>query len=314
MRILVTGAAGFIGSHLCERLVGAGHAVLGLDDYSDYYAPALKRANAADLAALGVVVLPLDLATDPLEAAIAGCDVIYHLAAQPGLAQRASFESYLRDNVVATHRLVEAALRAPTAPALINIATSSVYGADATGDESSVPRPTSYYGVTKLAAEQLVLAGHRSRGLRACSLRLYSVYGPRERPDKLFPTLIRSLLLDEPFPLFEGSERHLRSYTYVDDAVTGLALTLDRLDACNGEIVNIGNDVPISTGLAIEIVEAVVGRRARIEGRPPRAGDQDRTQANIGKARRLLGYEPTTSPQQGLANTVAWYRQIPVST
>lgn len=311
MRILVTGAAGFIGSHLCEHLTAIGHEVRGLDAFTPYYAPELKRANAATLAEKGVPVSTLDLASDDLGPAIAGCDVIYHLAAQPGLSPKATFDSYMRDNVLATHRLVESALRATTPPIFINIATSSVYGADATGDETSEPRPTSYYGVTKLAAEQLVLAAGRSRGLRACSFRLYSVYGPRERPDKLFPTLIRSILADEPFPLFEGSERHKRSYTFVDDAVAGLSLALENLQACTGQLINIGNDASITTGQAIEIVEAILGRRAHIDRQPHRAGDQDRTHANIAKARRLLGYQPANTPHHGLARTVAWCRHNP---
>ncbi len=311
MRILVTGAAGFIGSHLAERLVAAGHDVCGLDRYSTYYSPELKQANALELEARGVRLSRVDLARDDLRRALDGCDLVYHLAAQPGLSPEATFESYERDNVVATHRLVEAAIAAPKSPILINIATSSVYGADATGNETSEPRPTSHYGVTKLAAEQLIMAAVRSRDLDACSFRLYSVYGPRERPDKLFPTLINAVRAGQPFPLFEGSERHLRSYTYVDDAVDGLMLALDHLPACLGEIINIGNDRSVTTGEGIATVEALLGKRALIDRQPRRAGDQSRTHANIEKARRLLGYEPTTPLSEGLAQTVAWYERNP---
>lgn len=311
MRILVTGAAGFIGSHLAERLTAAGHDVVGLDRFSDYYSPELKQANARDLAEQGVRMLRLDLAQDALDKALDDCDVVYHLAAQPGLSPDATFESYQRDNVVATHRLVEAAIKAPRRPVVINIATSSVYGADATGDETSEPRPTSHYGVTKLAAEQLVMAASRTGQLEACSFRLYSVYGPRERPDKLFPTLIHAVRTGQPFPLFEGSERHMRSYTYVDDAVKGLVLALDRLSACLGEIINIGNDQAVTTGEGIATVETLLEKHAQIDRRPRRAGDQSRTHANIEKARRLLGYEPATSLHEGLARTVAWYQRNP---
>lgn len=308
MRILVTGAAGFIGSHLAERLAGLGHSVIGLDSLTAFYARALKEANVASLRQCGVPVLPVDLAVDDLSEAVRGVEVIYHLAAQPGIQASATFASYLRDNVTATHRLLEAALPLTGLRAFVNIATSSVYGADATGDEETAPRPTSYYGVTKLAAEQLVLAAQRERGFPACSFRLFSVYGPRERPDKLYPRLIRAILKDEPFPLYEGSEHHLRSYTYVGDIVNGLILPLAEPARCHGEIFNLGTESAITTGEAIRTVEGLIGRAVRAERQPRRAGDQTRTQANITKARRVLGFEPATTPAAGLTQTVAWYR------
>ena len=309
MRILITGAAGFIGSHLAERLAALNHTVIGLDCLTDFYPRPLKAANVELLRQHDVPILRLDLATDDLRTGLRDIEVIYHLAAQPGILATATFASYLRDNLTATYRLLEAALQSSTVQAFINIATSSIYGSDATGSEDVVPQPTSYYGVTKLAAEQLVLAAHREHGFPACSFRLFSVYGPRERPDKLYPRLIRALLNDETFPLFEGSEHHLRSYTYVADIVEGLVRPLTDLERCQGEIINLGTESAITTGEAIRIVETIVGRSVRIERQPRRAGDQTRTQANIGKARRLLDYHPTTTPQAGLAQTVAWYRQ-----
>jgi len=310
MHILVTGAAGFIGSHLAERLAALGHSVVGLDSLTDYYPPELKERTVAELAARGVPTLRLDLAADDLAGAVRGVDVVYHLAAQPGLSAL-PFETYVRNNLIATHRLLDAVRRHASPRLFANVATSSVYGADATGDEEALPRPTSPYGVTKLAAEQLVLAAWRDAGFPACSFRPFSVYGPRERPEKLYPTLIRALLDDRPFPLYEGSERHMRSFTYVGDIVDGLVAALERPEACAGEIFNLGTEAAISTGEGIRIVEELVGRPARIERRPPRAGDQSRTQANIAKARRVLGYDPGTTPREGLAATVAWFRQQP---
>lgn len=308
MKILVTGAAGFIGSHLSERLALLGHQVRGVDCFTDYYSRALKALNAGQVRARGAELLTLDLAQDDLQPAIDGVEFVYHVAAQPGISTTTTFETYLRNNVVATHRLLLAAQQSPAFRGFLNISTSSVYGSDATGNEAAETRPTSYYGVTKLAAEQLVLALARDRGLPVCSLRLFSVYGPRERPEKLYPRLIAAILQGLEFPLFQGSEAHVRSFTYVDDVVDGLVAALDRFDLCAGEILNIGSDRSITTGEGIRIVEQIIGTPARIVTRPRRPGDQWRTHANIDKARRLLDYEPATIPLEGLAREVAWYR------
>ena len=308
MNILVTGAAGFIGSHLSERLVALGHSVRGLDCLTGNYARALKDLNVREITRSGVAFLPLDLVEDDLRPAVQDVEVIYHLAAQPGISTTDTLATYVRNNITATHRLLEAARQAPSLRGLVYISTSSVYGAEATGDETSEPRPTSYYGVTKLAAEQLALAYTRDRGFPACSLRLFSVYGPRERPEKLYPKLIRCMLEDRPFPLFEGSEHHLRSYTYVGDILDGLVAALQNLDGCIGEIFNIGTDSAITTGEGMCIVEEIIGKPAVIDRKPKRAGDQLKTHANIEKARRILGYNPTTTPREGLEQAVRWYR------
>lgn len=309
MKILVTGAAGFIGSHLAERLASLGHAVTGLDCLTDFYSRALKELNVQDVESRGVQILPLDLAADDLDQAVRGVEVVYHLAALPGLSATTPFETYARNNITATYRLLEAVLQSPSLQGFVNISTSSVYGTFATGPEATEPRPTSYYGVTKLAAEQLVLAYQRTLGLPACSMRLFSVYGPRERPEKLYSKLIRAILEDQAFPLYEGSEQHLRSYTYVADIVDGLVVALDHLDMCVGEILNLGTDKTITTGEGIRIVEEIIGQRARLVRTPKRAGDQLQTQANIDKARQLLGYHPTTEPREGLARQVDWYKE-----
>jgi UDP-glucuronate 4-epimerase len=309
VNVLVTGAAGFIGSHLAERLVALGHSVCGVDCFIDNYARALKDLNANELISKGVTFLPLDLAEDDLGPAVRDVDVVYHVAAQPGLSATATFQMYVRNNITATHRLLETVKRLPSFQCFINISTSSVYGAEATGDETSEPKPTSYYGVTKLAAEQLVLAYTREQGLPACSMRLFSVYGPRERPEKLYLQLIRCILEDREFPVFEGSEHHMRSYTYVGDSIDGLVAALHNLDKCVGEIFNIGTDTAITTGEGMRIVEKIIGKPAKIARKPRRPGDQLKTQANIEKARRVLGYNPTTTPREGLEEEVQWYRQ-----
>jgi len=309
MNILVTGAAGFIGSHLSERLVDLGHSVRGVDCLTDYYARSLKVLNANELRDKGITLLPLDLAEDELEQVVQNVNVVYHLAAQPGISATTKFQTYVRNNLTATHRLLEAVKGSSSFQGFINMSTSSVYGANATGSEETEPKPTSYYGVTKLASEQLVLAYAREQGFPSCSLRLFSVYGPRERPEKLYPKLIHSILANREFPLFEGSEHHLRSYTYVGDIVNGLIAVLQNFDKCIGEIFNIGTDTAITTGEGIRIVEEIIGKSVKFARKPKRAGDQLRTHANIEKARTILGYNPTTTAREGLANEVEWYKK-----
>jgi len=309
MNILVTGAAGFIGSHLCERLVDLGHSVRGLDCLTDYYSRALKEINVADLSDLGVALLPLDLATDDLSSAARGVDVVYHAAAQPGISDTTPYQVYVRNNLTATYRMLEAVAESPTLRAFVNVSSSSVYGSDATGDEESEPKPTSYYGVTKLAAEQLVLSYARERGLPGCSLRLFSVFGPRERPEKLFSRLIHCMMNGEHFPLYEGSEHHVRSFTYVADIVDGMVAVLDHLGECAAEIFNIGADTSMTTGEGIRVLEELIGRQALITRVPRRSGDQTRTEADITKARRVLGYFPTTATREGLGQQLDWYRR-----
>jgi nucleoside-diphosphate-sugar epimerase len=280
-----------------------------VDCLTDYYSRALKELNLDALHRQGVEVLPLDLAHDDLIPAVQGAEFIFHCAAQPGISATTPFEAYVRNNLTATHRLLQALEHTSSLQGFVNISTSSVYGAVATQGETAEPRPTSYYGVTKLAAEQLALSYQRAEGVPACSLRLFSVYGPRERPEKLYFRLIQAILEQKALPLYEGSEQHVRSYTYIADAVDGIVAVLDRWDRCLGEIFNIGTDRTITTGEGIQIVEEIIGRRVTVLSKPRRPGDQLKTQANIEKARRLLDYEPKTEPREGLARQVAWYRQ-----
>ncbi len=309
LTILVTGAAGFIGSHLSERLASLGNKVIGIDCMTDYYDPALKQKNKDKLESQGIGVLPIDLAVDDLKNAVDGVDLIYHLAAQPGISSHVPFADYLRNNINATYRLIEAAGQSKTLKLFVNISTSSVYGADATLPETAEVKPTSYYGVTKLSAEQLVLSYYRDRGLPVCSCRLFSVCGPRERPEKLYPKLIKSILDETEFPLFEGSDKHVRSYSYVGDIVDGLASVISHIDVCTGEIINLGTDVTHTTGEGIAIIEDLLGKKAKIKIKPPRPGDQLSTHAQIDKARNLIGYNPQTTLQEALAEEVAWYKE-----
>ncbi len=191
----------------------------------------------------------------------------------------------------------------------MQISTSSIYGARADSDETVEPRPTSYYGVTKLAAEQLALSYWRERGLPVSVLRLFSVYGERERPEKLYHKLIRNILNDEPFTLHEGSELHRRSYTHVSDVVQACLQVLQKMEIARGEIFNIGGGKIITTAEGIALIENILGKKAIIKKVPKRPGDQLETSAQIDKARRLLGYKPMMQPEEGLRLQVQWYKE-----
>jgi len=310
MKILVTGAAGFIGSQLAEALLQQGHQVIGIDNFNPYYAPAIKRYHAQQISAAGCELLELDLASDDLRPYVEGVEVVYHPAAQPGISSSIPFRTFADNNINATQNLLEALTAAASVKLFVNIATSSIYGATALGSEESVPAPISHYGVTKLAAEQLVMAAYRHHRFPATSLRLFSVYGPRERPDKLYPRVIHSILDGVPFPLYANSLNHKRSFTFVGDVVKALLLAL-RTEACIGEIINVGTTESISTGQAIETVERIMGKRAVYLEKPPRIGDQEQTAAVIEKAERILGYHPDTPFSEGICSEIEWLKSMP---
>ena len=297
MKILVTGAAGFIASHTCERLYEMGHEVLGLDNFSSYYSLELKELNAKALKNKGIEIIKADLRVDNLQECLpSDIQYIIHYAAQPGISATSSFEDYFSNNFLGTKNLVDFALQLKDLRLFVNIGTSSIYGLEATYPEDKAPKPASYYGVTKLAAEQLVLQKSREKQMKSCSLRLYSVIGPRERPEKMYTKLIACGLNDEAFPLYTGSEKHLRSFTYVGDIVDGV-------------VINIGTEDEHTTQEGIEAVEQVLGKKIKIDVVPARAGDQLRTKANIDKARRLLDYNPTTSLLESVRKQVEWYKE-----
>lgn len=309
MNILVTGAAGFIGSHTAERLQSLGHNVFGVDNFSDYYDVHLKKLNAKAIENKGVKVLTLDLRTSNLiEELPNNIDYIFHFSAQPGISSTSTFEDYFSNNIIATKNLIDYALQLPSFKLFVNIGTSSIYGLEATFPEDVAPKPASFYGVTKLAAEQLVLQKSREKQMKSCSLRLYSVIGPRERPEKMYTKLIDLGLKGESFPLFEGSDKHLRSFTYVGDIVDGVVSVLGKESIVDGEIINLGTEVEHTTQEGIEAVEEVLGKSIKINIIPKRAGDQLRTKANIDKAKKLLGYNPQTTLLESVKQQVDWYK------
>lgn len=310
MKILVTGAAGYIASHTAEHLQTMGHEVVGLDNFSDYYDVSLKQLNANALKAKGIEIEKIDLrSAEQLQSLPTDFDYIFHYAAQPGISATSTFEDYLDNNVIGTKNLLDFALKNKKLALFVNIATSSIYGIQATFDETEPPKPASFYGVTKLAAEQLVLASSRLGQLKACSLRLYSVYGPRERPEKLYTKLIANAFNNIPFPLYKGSESHLRSFTYVQDIVDGVVSVIGKEDIVNNEIINLGTEEENTTQQGIEIVEQILNKKIDLQIVEARTGDQLRTKAVIDKARKLLGYNPKTSLYEGLKAQVEWYRE-----
>ena len=312
MKIVVTGVARFIGSHLAEAFATAGHHVIGIDNFNDYYAPLIKRHNAQQICNAGVELLELDLATDDLRRYLLDIDVVYHCAAQPGISRKTSFQTYVRNNLTTTENLLQTLIENTSLQLFVNIATSSIYGAMAVASEEVPPEPISYYGVTKLAAEQLVMSYHRQKKIPATSFRLFSVYGARERPDKLYPRLIHSIADGVPFPLFANSLSHKRSFTFVGDIVQGLVKALDH-QACIGEIINLGTPDSISTGQAIQVVEQMMEKKACYEERAARPGDQQETIAVINKAEKILGYRPDTSFSDGIQSEIAWFEALPMN-
>ena len=296
----MTGAAGFIGSHLAEELLAAGHDVVGVDCYTDYYERSRKERNAA-----GLDVLEADLTAVPLEPILADADGVFHLAGQPGVRASwgESFQLYLDRNVRATQRVFEAAAAASVR--VVFASSSSVYG-DAESyptPEGVVPQPISPYGITKLACEHLALAIERARGLEAVVLRYFTVYGPRHRPDMAFTAMLEALAQGERFRLF-GDGSAARSFTYVGDAVAATIAAMERGRA--GETYNVGGGDEATMNEAIALVEEVSGRSLDVERIEAAAGDVKRTKADVSKAATDLAWAPETALRDGMAAQWEW--------
>lgn len=305
VKICVTGAAGFVGSHLSESLVRDGHEVVGLDSFVPYYDRALKERNLAHTLAASPAfrLAEVDLRDGDLEAVLDGVDGVVHCAAMPGLTKSWSqFGLYQDCNLLGTQRLLDAA-RAVGVPRLVHISTSSVYGLDATGDERTPLTPNSPYGVTKLAAEQLALAYHRTFDLPVSVARLFSVYGPRQRPDMAYSIFTEAITSGRPVTV-HGDGLQTRSNTYVDDAVAAITAMLDVNPV--GEVFNIGGGRLLTVLDAIRIIGEHAGVTPQVEWAPPRPGDQRTTSAVVDKAAAVLGYRPGVEPYDGLKRQVEW--------
>jgi UDP-glucuronate 4-epimerase len=297
MKYVVTGAAGFIGSHLTEALLSRGHEVRAVDCFTDYYDPALKEQNAA-----GLDVTRLDLADEDLD--LAGVDGVFHLAGQPGMRSFGEvFEDYVTRNLLASRRVFETAAGAGVR--VVFASSSSVYG-DAERyptPETAEPRPLSPYGITKIGCEQLAYAYASSFGLNAVVLRYYTFYGPRQRPDMAFARIADALARGTSFELF-GDGLQSRSFTYVADGVDATIAAMERASA--GAVYNVGGGREATMREAISILEKVSGRSLELVEKPVAAGDMRRTAPDVTAIERDLGWRATTSLEDGLRAQWEW--------
>lgn len=307
---LVTGAAGFIASHLCEQLLARGHRVIGVDTFIPYYPRTLKESNLATCRQFpGFTFHEVDLRYDELTPLLKNVEVVFHLAAMAGLMRSWSdFNLYMTCNMEVTQRLLEAA-RLNEIKHFIHGSTSSVYGRFATGDEESPLEPISPYGVTKLGAEHLCRAYADNFGLPLTILRFFSVYGPRQRPDMAYHIFIRALLHDEPITIYGDGEQS-RSNTFIADCVQGVLLAFEKREQSIGEIFNLGGGEVVTINRVLEILAELTGKSPRVTFAQARPGDQRHTAANINKAQCILGYTPGTSVTRGLQAQVEWQMSV----
>ncbi|MBI1798712.1 MAG: NAD-dependent epimerase/dehydratase family protein [Candidatus Eisenbacteria bacterium] len=307
---LVTGAAGFIGSHLVDRLIDSGASVTGVDCFTDYYDPSLKRANLARaMTSPRFRLMELDLGAADL-GALPEADVVFHQAAQAGVRASwgAEFAAYTHHNVLATQRLLER-YRGAKLERFVYASSSSVYG-DAERyptAEDSVPRPFSPYGVTKLAGEHLALLYSRNFDLPVVALRYFTVYGPRQRPDMAFHRFARALLRGEPIVIY-GDGCQSRDFTFIDDAIESNLRAWKH--AAPQAVYNVGGGSQVEVLEAIRILERALGAKAelRFEPRPP--GDPLRTRADAARIERDLGFRPATPIARGLEAEAEWARGL----
>src|SRR6266446_1107336 len=310
-RVVVTGAAGFIGSHLCERLLGDGHEVVGIDSFSDYYERVRKEQNLETLRGDRRFTLEeIDLVASDLAKPMRGAKVVFHLAGQPGVRPSwgGHFDRYVQDNIVATQRLLEV-LREVAIERLVFASSSSVYG-DAEmfpTKETALPRPVSPYGMTKLAAEHLAFVYMRSFGIPATSLRYFTVYGPRQRPDMAFCRFMQALVDNQEIEIF-GDGEQTREFTYVSDAVDGTvkAASADVV----GQIINLGGGSRVTVNRVVDTLEEISRIKARRRRLPAAPGDPRHTGASINLARERLGWEPRVSLREGLTRQWEWFQQV----
>ncbi len=309
MKIVITGAAGFIGSHLSETLLASGHEVTGVDHIDAHPVKFVKEDNLRDaLRHPSFRWLAADLLTVDLDALFADVDVVFHLAGIAGVrgSWGASFKDYLDANVLLTQRVLEACKRAPGLKKLVYASSSSVYGGGDGGafsSESSPTRPISPYGLTKLAGEQLCYVYYREFGVPYTALRYFTVYGPRQRPDMGFHRFMKAALFDEPLPVY-GNGEQTRDFTYVSDLVQANVAAMRY--ARHGTVFNVGGVETASVNEVVRRIEALAGKPLKLDRLPEQAGDPFATRADVTLAKRELGYAPAVSLAEGMAKQWAY--------
>ncbi len=312
--VAVTGAAGFIGSHLSEALLASGSRVVGIDNFDPYYDESIKRANAASVAAVGgdrFSLHELDLCDQPrLEAALAGCDSVIHLAAKAGVRPSiADPAGYVRVNVLGTASVLAAA-QAVGCTRIVCASSSSVYGncpAAPFAEDMAVDEPISPYAATKRANELQCYTHHSLTGTPVACLRFFTVYGPRQRPDLAINLFLRAVHAGETITMF-GDGSMSRDFTFVDDIVAGILAAHDRIDAHGYRVWNLGSDAPVRVDELIAAVGETVGREPIVQRGSEQPGDVQRTWADLTRSRAELGYTPATPLARGLAAHYQWLR------
>ncbi len=310
MRVVVTGAAGFIGSHLSERLLAAGHDVVGIDCFSDFYDRETKERNLLQSRRHATFHFEeADLVDADLATLVDGAGVVYHMAGLDGVRPSwgNQFDRYVRDNVIATQRLLEA-LKGTPVKRMVFAGSSSVYG-DAEmfpTKESALPHPLSPFGVTKLAAEHLTHLYTRNYAIPVVSVRYFTVYGPRQRPDMAFSRFMQALIAGDDIEVF-GDGEQTRDLTYVSDAVEGTikASTADVV----GQVFNLGGGSRVTVNQVLAMLEEISGLKVRRKNLPATPGDPRHSGASINLARERLGWEPRVSLRDGLAKQWQWFQQ-----
>ncbi|MBW4668289.1 MAG: NAD-dependent epimerase/dehydratase family protein [Cyanomargarita calcarea GSE-NOS-MK-12-04C] len=310
---IVTGAAGFIGSHLAERLLKQGEEVIGIDEFNDYYDPLLKRKNIHHLEAYpNFRLIEADIQLLDWHPLLKGVDVVYHQAAQAGV--RASwgqgFRSYTERNISATQILLEAAKDAQSLKRFVFASTSSVYGDAETLPtyESICPKPVSPYGITKLAAERLCGLYQKNFGVPFVGLRYFTVYGPRQRPDMAFHKFFKSVLQNEAIPVY-GDGQQTRDFTFISDVVAANLAAATEENAV-GEIFNIGGGSRVVLTEVLDTMEEIVGKPIKRNHIEKAMGDARHTAADVSKAIKILGYQPQVSLREGLTQEWQWVKSL----
>ena len=313
MKALVTGVAGFIGSHLCELLLDRGGHVIGIDCFTDYYARSIKETNLShNKGRLGFSFVEARLQDADLPALLDGVTHVFHLAAQAGVRKSwgGDFRVYTDNNVDASQRLLEACVGLPL-HRFVYASSSSVYGDNVAIPmrENALPQPISPYGVTKLAAEQLCYLYHVNHGVPTSSLRYFTVYGPRQRPDMGFHRFITAAIAGDPIHLY-GDGEQTRDFTFVRDAVAATAAAGDR--GVPGRAYNIGGGSRVSINQVLDIIGRLAGRPLDVRREPAQKGDMRDTFADTTLARADLGFAPSVSLEEGIEAEFRWLSTAPV--